>query len=306
MYSNQELVFIPCGGGLGDVIQCYLANPITHDCQIPLDQYQTSDNYISIWFRRLESFREKHPDVKIKVISNCHNPAIRELFEYHPSVDLFELWKYGKVVEEDKTKWEREHDGFRYIRYCYDYHDYKPSDPVVYMSDSEYKLFFSINSSLYIVLHPFAGIKHRMPISTEEYYNLAKIFISKGYRVVVIGGSYTRNTDTMEPTIEEFPYYCEGMYNLVGGASVRLFTNLCMNAAGFIGTHSSMILPAWYAGVKSVCIVPSTHDGGQPWEEFASSGNPTAWGFKQDFNKTVITSNGMIDIDEVVEYVCGR
>ena len=67
---------------------------------------------------------------------------------------------------------------------------------------------------------------------------------------------------------------------------------IALNSSGFIGTHSCIVLCAWYARLPSVCIVPLCHDGGQPWEKFfASEDNPTVWGAYKSFNRTIIVDD---------------
>ena len=309
MSSKEVKVYIPCGGGLGDVIQSYLASPDNHWIQsheVP-DKFPTSDNYLSLWFRRLESFKFQNQDSSIIVKAMCHNPAITQLFQYHPFIDYTELIRYEDIGE----WWRGECDGYKNIRYYKsndddnrDYEEYIPSEPVIYLSDSEYKYFNSIICKPFVVIHPFAGLKHRAVLDEKDYINIIDRLIDEGLFPIVIGGTYKRNTLNPEFTNEEFYYETDGMLNLVNRSSVQFNVRLAMECKGFIGTHSSMILPAWYNKVHSVCIVPPTHDGGQAWEEFASSGNPTAWGFKQDFNKTIIVRDkNNIDYEEIIEWV---
>jgi hypothetical protein len=310
MSSEKIKVYIPCGGGLGDVIQAYLSSPKNHWTQSydDPDNFPTSDNYLSLWFRRLEDFKQKNPDSSVIVKSMCHNPAVTQLFEYHPAIDFTELIEYNL---DGGDWWKQEYDGYKNIRYLEsdsddnnDYEKYKWSYPTIYMSDYESLIAKQIiNRGRYVVLHPFAGLKHREPLGLVWYDMIANAFIREGYNVIVIGGSYKRNTSGKEETIEEYPRNTDkGFYNMLG-FSLRTFLYLILNSDGFVGTHSSMILPAWWAKKRSVCIVPTTHDGGQAWEEFATSGNPTAWGFGQSFNKTIIKADNTFSMSELCEVV---
>jgi hypothetical protein len=188
MSGTEVKVYIPCGGGLGDVVQAYLANPLTHDCKIPDDQFQTSNNHLSLWFRRLEDFKYRHPNSSIIIKMACHNPSAKQLFEYHPAVDGIDMIPY---TLDDGAWWENDIDGYRYITYLYDYNNYKWSYPTIYMSDHEALIARQIiNRGRYVVLHPFAGLKHREPLGLVWYDKIANEFIRTGYNVIVIGGTY--------------------------------------------------------------------------------------------------------------------
>ena len=316
MSSEKVKVYISCGGGLGDVIQSYLSNPPNHWNQSPdtPDEFPTSDNYISIWFRRLEDFKVKNPLSSIIVKAMCHNPAVKQLFEYHPAIDYIDLITYDIPNGDNGEWWRKEFNGYKNIRYLEsddddnrDYEKYNPVDAKIYLDYHE-KCHARIITSLgkYVVLHPFAGLKHREPVGTKTYNEIADRFIDAGYSVVVIGSSYKRNVADQSYSIEEFDRDTDGKFFNLMGFSVREFIYLILNSDGFVGTHSSMVLPAWYKKKQSVCIVPTTHDGGQAWDEFANSGNPTAWGFRQKFNKTLIVEQdhlSSMDINDIVGWI---
>jgi len=311
MSSTKIKAYIPCGGGLGDAIQAYLSSPPNHWNQShdTPDEFPTSDNYASLWFRRLEDFKEKNPLSSLIIKATCHNPAVTQLFDLHPAIDYVDLMPYHLPADEDGEWWMKEYDGYKYIRYIDDdelsYEKYEPTTPEIYLDYHE-KCHASIiiNTRKYVVLHPFAGLKHREPVGIDIYNKIADTFIDSGYAVVAIGSSFKKNTNDKIEMIEEWDRKSDGKFFNLLGFSVREFLHLILNSDGFVGTHSSMVLPAWYARKRSVCIVPTTHDGGQSWEEFASSGNPTAWGFNQPFNKTIITERDIEpDYSSILEWI---
>jgi hypothetical protein len=292
MSGDEVKVFIPCGGGLGDVIQAYLANPEFVDCRIPIDQFQTSDNHVSIWFRRLEDFKKKHPKSIVKVICASHNPASVDFIIEHPCVDSVD-YKPKIDIEQEGRWWEREIDGYKYITYLYNYKDYKSNKPIIYLTEDEYAFAKELSFHKNIIIFPFAGTTERSPLSESDYIIIIDKLIEKGFTAIVLGGGNG-----------SFSYRKMGVINLVNSCSSRLSTKLVLDAVGFVGVHSSMIIPAWYAKLRSVCIAPTKHDGGQPIEDFINSDNPTAWGFSQQFNKTVIVRDkNNIDYDDIVRWV---
>jgi ADP-heptose:LPS heptosyltransferase len=162
------------------------------------------------------------------------------------------------------------------------------------MAESEQALVDRLTVTDYVVIHPFAGRPDRATMPEEGYIPIIDRLIDKGLIVIVIGGGKD----------EMFTYAAKGLVNLVNKASVRVAVNLVLGCKGFIGSHSSMILPAWYKNVKTVCIVPPYHDGGQPWNEFWDSNNPTVWGAHKEFTKTImIDVGGKVDPGEVVDWI---
>jgi hypothetical protein len=297
-------VYIPCGGGLGDVIQVYLSDPHDHSEAMMVDrpnEFPTSINFSSLWFRRLEDFKKKNPDSSIIVKALCTNPSVSQLFEYHPCIDRTELLKSNPSKQESSEWWREDYDGYKYICNIEDgemsYKKYKPSYPVIYLDYHERcHADIIIGSSKYIVMHPFAGCKHREVLGFNTYNDIADRFIDAGYRVIVVGSGH-----------EKYPRETSNrFYNLLG-YPVRTFIYLVLNSAGFVGTHSSMIMPSWWSKKQSVCIVPSTHDDQKTtWKEFIDSNNPTTWGFKQKFNKTLIVEQDHLspmDIDDIVRWI---
>jgi hypothetical protein len=308
MSSEKIKVYIPCGGGLGDTIQAYLADPPNHwmSSNYYPNDFPSSDNYISLWLRRLENFKDKHPDSSIKIITRCHNPAGAEFLLEHPSIDGVELNRYLPPNEEVERWWEHTIDGYTYVAYLFDYNNYESSKPTIYTTKDELNYFNSIISDRNVVIHPFAGCKERTMLDINNYKIIIDRLIDNGYTPIVVGGSYKLNTARGEQHDESFDYNRDGLINLVNIASSRLSVLLVMNSCGFIGAHSAMILPAWYRKIRSICILPPLHDGGQPIEDFIKSNNPTAWGFGKYFNKNIIVRDiNNIDYDCILSWVTG-
>jgi len=301
------MVYISCSGGLGDIIQTYLSNPVNPEGLNGDDRFPSSDPTMSLWFRRLENFKEIYPEAHVKLVVMSHNPNAQELFEHHPYIDDIEVWKYhastqmGNILDEKYGKL-----GCIHAAYNSKWSELKVSSPHIYLSDTEHRSFERIkNAGEYILVHPFAGAELRMPLSISEHYKIIKRILKEGLRVIVVGESYLKNSSDNHFLSERFDYERKGLLSLVNIASVRLSTVLALGCYGFIGTLSSMILPAWYKKVRTVCVVPTMHDTGITMEEFIAHPNPTGWGFGKPFNKTVMIERGEnVNVKDIVRWFC--
>ena len=300
------MVYISCSGGLGDIIQTYLSNPANPEGNNGDNRFPSSDPTMSLWFRRLSSFKEMHPDVNVRLVVMSHNPHTQELFEYHPHISDIEVVEWdvntqlGDRLDEKYGKM-----GCIHAAYNSAWNSLRVSQPVIYLSDVEHKqLGRIVGNGEYVLIHPFAGAEIRMPLGIGEYLKIAKRIIRCGMNVVVVGESYIKNCKERQLLSEYFDYKLEGLLSLVNVASVRLTAALAMHCSGFVGTLSSMILPAWYSRVKSVCILGTKHDTGIPMEDFIADPNPSGWGLTQPFNKTfMIEHGGAVDTKEVVSWL---
>lgn len=283
-----DKVYLGVSGGLGDVVQVYLANPISPGEPGSSKNFPSTDAITSMWFRRLKSFKAMYPDSHVKVVSASHNPYTPELFEQNPFIDSVDVVKWTSAY--DPNMWREDYKGYTSLTSNISYVGFKPEDtPVIYMNDKENKFLDAIvGRGEYIVIHPFAGSGKRVVKPLGFYVDIAKRLSKIGYNIFFVGKGYTQNMDNGGTFIEEFEYNKKGIYSLVGKTSVRFSVNLVMSAGGFIGTHSSMILPAWYKGIKSVCLVPPTNDAGVKWQDFFKTFNPCTWGADKPFNKTII------------------
>lgn len=311
-------VYIPVSGGLGDVIQVYLSDPATPEewAGFP-NKFPSGDPTHAIWFRRLEDFKKCWPDVAVKLIMASHNARSAELFEYHPCIQEVITRPYTtNVVVDGKYDWLSDDEYWYNIHHMYGgaerYAKYKSSSPVIYMSAEERGIVREIVSrGKFVLMHPFAGLRSRAVLPYYRYNQLAKKLNREGYNVVVVGGSFRRNVDGDNSEVaESFRYSGNGIVSLVDRVSVRVSVALALEASGFIGTHSAMILPAWYAKVRSVCLVPPVHDCGLPFLEFFDSvsrdskyPDPTTWGAFQSFSKVVVVNGaGDVSDEEIVEW----
>lgn len=293
-----DKVLIPIGGGIGDMVQVYLAEPpgrknYEEDNRPPDDEYPTSNVDASLWLKRLRHMKERYPEISIKVVVTSSNLAGQELLAHHPYIDILEVVEPGGKI----PSWYNyvDDDGYAYITTSgigTQWIKFDPDPPIMYMPDRFKELCDAVKrTGNYVVLHPFAGTYLRSvmtPLFTKSLID--RLIDQLGYSVIVVGkSSASDGKDIMQ---EVFSYKRDGLSSLVNLVDINASVELTLNASAFIGTHSCMILAAWKARIPSVCLVSPIHDGGQPWEEFfADETNPTTWGSRQPFNRTIIVED---------------
>jgi len=279
-------VLIPIGGGLGDIFQTYLASPssarVYEELNIPEDEFPTSNAGVSMWLKRLRALKVAYPNIYIKAVVTSSNPAAVAFIAENPYFDEVEEVDFRETRKAGYW-YNYEEDDFRCItRAEYLIETFDP-DPVEFYTDAEQQelvdLLKSDTESPYIVLQPTAGVVEREPIDFNAYLDIAHIIVEElNYRVVILGERHTRTCVD------------RGVIDLRGQTSASASMQIALNAKGFVGTHSCIVLCAWYSRIPSVCIVPPTHDGGDlAWEEFFSGDHsPTIWGAHKSFNRTII------------------
>lgn len=289
MYNDKK-VSISVGGGLGDAIQIYLANPESH-CSDGPNNYPTTNHRASIWFRRLRTFKERNPNTEITLFLTSHSSATKELFETNPYIDHivekgwsiprpghYRLWDvdYGEYDKVSMSAIKEEME-WNPIFWFYDYNEYEVDDPDLFLTDSDKEVLISEE---YITSHPYAPEpRNVMPI--YKYKELGDII---DYPIITLGSA------------------SEGcQYN------VRQSLQLILNSKGFVGTHSSMWLPAVYAGwkygIRTVCFIPQI----EHFTRMRNSKSAVVWGFDQPFNKTYEFINqseaSELDMHEVADWI---
>jgi len=296
-------VYIPVGGGLGDVLTVYLASP---DIDVPTDQGAPPTPYrlFSLWYRRLKDFKEKHPDSSVKLICASHNPGAIDLFTHHPYIDVIHAIKWMVPKDEPNDIWNKEHDGYVSLAIAHHAEEYEHSDPVVYLDEHQNVIYNSITKTQYIVIHPFSGSPQRTDVfDLGVLKSVIDILIDEySYTVVVVGNTFTPSIDVLNPIrkVEQFTYQRDGLVNGVNDFRANLSVKLAMAASGFIGCYSSMLVASWFGYVKSVCIAPEFY-GVEPFQIQADLDVPVSWGLKQDFCKTLINKNNTLTAIEIIE-----
>lgn len=275
---GENRVYFECGGGLGDLIMVYCSTG--KEKELP-----TSDGYASKWFRKLKAIKTKHPSVTTIVVMQNHNAHAKELIKHDPYID--EVHQHPWVPPgAPRQKWKIMYRCVP-IESRFNGDDYDVSEPKVYMNKEDRKIVDGVQGK-FIVIHPFARGSVREVLTIDYYKKIIDDLVDFGYKVVVIGQSYTLQCKKGANIKERFDYEREGLINLVNRCSIRASVNLVFRCSGFIGTHSCMILAAWFKKKKTVCIVPR----GKADMKFWKGDSPTVWGLHQSFNKTVYVKTG--------------
>jgi len=136
--------------------------------------------------------------------------------------------------------------------------NYKLEPTEIYLGpEEEEEQFKEITSTEYIIIHPFAGDKQRMPIEPDKYNSLInKISVQKDIKIVVIGGSFKRNlrqkTISGHYVKEDFNCTKRNVVNLVNKTSIRLAAKLVANAKCFMGNWSAYLCVAWERKIPAI------------------------------------------------------
>ncbi len=310
---DEKKVSIWVGGGLGDVIMNCLANPKSH-CEDGDDGFPTHNHLAAVWLRRLEDFKNKHSDVHIKIVSTSHCSGTAELFESNPYIDAviqfpwtvddphterllyYDLEEYKALTVKKPTRIPVEEE-YNPIKWFYDYKDYLSGLPCIQLNDDDRDTLNEIITGYkYITMHPTAGAIDREIVPIKKYIDIAKEFIKRGYCVIILSGSSIGIKHE------------EGIINLTGLVNARISTTLVLESSGFVGTHSSMCIPAWYSGkirgIKTVCFIPDD----PRFDKMIVDKNAVAFGFSEPFNLTKrfrpdTCEADNFDIEEVIDFV---
>lgn len=291
MYNDKK-VSISIGGGLGDAIQTYLANPESH-CRDGEGNYPTTNHQASLWFRRLRSFKTEFPDTEVCLIITSHNPVTRELFETNPYIDKivdcgwtenggYRLWSIDAVeYAEAESSVDAEME-YNPIHWFYDYQDFESDefqyqDLWLWLGNDEIIKCAELSTSPYYIFHDEAP-KPRDIMPIEQYEKLVDIINASGFECYRLGSE---------------------IY------SIRLSVRLAICCKGFAGTHSAMwtaaVWAGWKYGIKTATFIPKIPHFDR------IKGSAVAWGLEQPFNKTWSYYNyyeaSKQDMGEVAEWL---
>lgn len=243
MSSHIEKIWIPTGGGLGDIVRCYLKDE-------PFWGY-------------LKNLKEVRPRTKIKVISTSHNPETPALFKYTPFIDeVQELgWMLdGRAIQQHEGKgYVSVHAAMETLRHL------KHEPPDFYLGPEDQQQYDSvIANGRYVFIHPFA-MRAALPLD-EFVYMTDQLIDRYGFNVVIVGANHVRvarkgavnphDPGGKLPMKEELDYERPGLFNLVNKSNVRVAMKLCSRADRFLGHCSCYNIVAWIRGIKSFVFSP--------------------------------------------------
>jgi len=233
-----QKVYLTLGGGLGDVFCSYFRGE-------------------NGW-KWLQPLKEKYPHVHVSVLSATHNPQTAELLKYNPYIDSFKEFGW---VNDGRSIWEKNANGaVPLIKQQKLTEILQGKNPKLYIGEEDKPIVHEIyNAGKFIFIHPFAGLKDREALATEEYYSIIDYLIdNKGYNVVVIGATHNRtNFNQSFSMIEEFNYERSGLFNLVNKTNARISMRLAQLADSFIGCWSAFACAFWIQKKKTTVVIKS-------------------------------------------------
>lgn len=233
-------LYIQIGGGLGDLYRCYFGNP--------------SAGLWGLWGKVEEICKKLDLKPKsIDVIGSTHNINQCKLFlEHHPYIRDFYLDPWVMDGTYLKTKFEAE--GYKNLS-TYLSPTCEWSQPSIYLTDAERAEIDTIKADPYVVLYPYLGCPDLEPWPVENYYPMVDSLIDRGFKVVVLGGSYQRiwrqnengqindenGVITIRNLVQEFPN--DKVINCIGRGS-RLSAQLVIDSSLYIGTFGCYTMVA--------------------------------------------------------------
>jgi ADP-heptose:LPS heptosyltransferase len=260
------------GGGAGDLIYCY---------------------FMGKEHRLIRPVKEKFKNIMITAVYACHVGSEYELGFLNPNIDSSLIYKWYPPGHLKENEWKQMVNGEDILSFARK-NKITPDDYTeLFLSEKEKKIFAEIATEPYIAVHPFAGLPHRgckkHPYTGTyrcypdyKYTETIKI-LSQKYRIIVMGKTNT-SYDTLRATEETLDVTgLSNVINMIDKGSLRMNTYLCRNAAGFLGTHSSMLSAAWTNDVPSVFFYPAWEEGA--YKSVKNHGGTTGtWALDKSFH----------------------
>jgi hypothetical protein len=229
----MDKVYFRLGGGFGDAIRTYVRGN-------------------QMW-GYLQPLKERHPNLKARLVACCHNTQVLDLVKYNPYLDHID--NYGWSM---RGRFEEYAGEYKWIGHTQNLLEgLKPKPTIIYLSKKDKQIITPIaGAGRYIAIHPFAGLGDRIILPPQEYCKLIDVLIDKyKFNVVLLGGSHTRMNVNHKPDyIETFDYERKGLFNLVSKTNGRVSVELVRQCNRFIGNWSCYSSAAWAFKKRSTVL----------------------------------------------------
>jgi len=242
MYNIPNKIYLQTGGGLGDIVRCYLKD----------------EPYWGV----LEWIKKQKPSTDIMVVSTSHNPNTKDFFKYNPFVDRME--ELGWVVDGRPLAREAAR-GYTSIEQIYPGMKPRYQKPEIYLGPEDLETYNRIKAAgKYVFMHPFA---YRSILPLEDFVHaIDRIIDESDLNVVVVGATHERvaRPNAVYPgdpggkllVTEELNYERPRLFNLTNKSNVRVAMRLCQESYRFMGHCSCYNIVAWIEGIKSFVFSP--------------------------------------------------
>lgn len=237
---NTYKVMLSFGGGLGDVLWDFL------------------NDRRSWWLKGLvEGY-----GARIRVITQCHNSGIEDLFRNHPYIHehIVEAWQPPSTEATQRLR--NPIDG--YIPICRDdllqahgIYPGAPDKPQLYLARAEVEQLQRLLSRRPLICaQPFAGLSDRDAFDSQSFYRLVGeiVHLNPDTHIVVLGKNHDRGCKYAR---EELNFEHPNVTNLIDKTGIRFNYFLVANCDAYVGSHSNLIRTAWDFRKRNACVMPS-------------------------------------------------
>jgi len=239
------------------------------------------------------------PEDKIKIIAHPSQAgSIKEFFKFDPRINEIQelLWhnpnlKCQKESQESQgyIKLNRYGKENKWIR--------KPNKKIYTNQEDDRSIEEITNKGPFILLHPFAGEKIRIPFSDKTYPELIdKINNKLNCNVVMVGSSHYRGVHKGKEIVEKCSYESDRFINLINNTNLRVSAKLIQLAKAIVITHSVMFPISAHGDTPGVVIIKDKR-----WEKFAVEKIRNAF-VKKD-KMTTLVIEGMTERQKTKEII---
>jgi ADP-heptose:LPS heptosyltransferase len=222
-------------------------------------------------FGFLDQLKEEQPDSEVKVIAHPTQPGeIKKFFRFHPHISKIEEYKWCNPCHVCKNE-EQESKGYTKLD------DYgrnrgwkrKPNTKIFTSRQDEELISEIMDRGSFVIFHPFAGEKARIPVSDKDWKRLIDTVTRElECNAVVVGATHTRQTARTQNIEESFNHNNKSVFNLVNKASLRASAKLIQLSKAAVLTHSAMFCAASHGLTPTVIV---TKGPGHVWQRIRVS-----------------------------------
>jgi len=208
-------------------------------------------------FGFLEQLKKEQPDSKIKLIAHpTQMGTIKHFFKFHPHISEIKEYKWCNPCHKCKNE-DQESQGYIKLDNYGVKKKWKrhPNHKIFTSKEDQIEINNITKEGSFILVHPFAGEKYRMPIEIENYNNLINRLVDEfNCNLVVVGATHKRETARIQNIQEDFKSNNKKVFNLVNKSNMRISAKLTQLAKANVVTHSVMFCAASHGLVPTLIV----------------------------------------------------